>query len=109
MAVAMAGMLVARLRIVPAAAWEAYMLLPAPLPGRAAAVGVAALNPPAAGSRFSFLAPVMAVFMFGYVVRVADGLTLRTFAMGVTMGYLLILVLQGHWLRPRSASARPGH
>jgi hypothetical protein len=165
MGVAMAGMLVARLRIVPAAAWEAvfavgaawfawqflrsrrrtsaspwrcphpaphlvecaamlYMLRPAPLPGRAAAVGMAAMNTPAAGSRFSFLALVMAVFMFGYVVRVADGLTLRTsafafsrashdavgrgpgfrylaprcaalckVAMGVTMGYMLILML----------------
>ena len=34
--------------------------------------------PSAAGSRFSFLALVMAVFTFGYVVRVADGLTPRT-------------------------------
>ena len=53
------------------------ILLPAPLPGRAAAVSMAAMNTPAAGSDFSFLALAMAVFMFGYVVRVADGLTLR--------------------------------
>ena len=85
---------------------------------------MAAMNTPAAGSRLSFLALVMAVFMFGYVVRVADGLTPRApapafprashdaiasgpgfrglaprcaalckIAMGVTMGYMLILML----------------
>jgi hypothetical protein len=177
MGVAMAGMLVARLRIAPAAAWEAvfavgavwfawqflrsrrrtpaspwrcphpaphlvecaamlymFLLVPAPLPGRAAAVSMAATDTSAAGSRFSFLALVMALFMFGYVVRVADGLTPRApalafsrasrdrasrdrashgavgrgpgfrflaprcaalckIAMGVTMGYLLLLML----------------
>ena len=40
-----------------------FLLLPAPLPGRAAAVGMAAMNTPAAGSRLSFLALVMAVFI----------------------------------------------
>ena len=118
MGLAMVGMLVARLRI-----------LPAPLPGRGAAVGMAGMTPPAAESRFSFLALIMALFMVGYVVRVADGLTLHApalavssadqhaaghqpgrdpvgfhylaprcaalckIAMGITMGYMLILML----------------
>jgi hypothetical protein len=117
MGVAMAGMLVARLRILPAAAWMAvfaagaawftwqlvtsrrpasprravaaswrcphpaphlvgcaamlYMLgAPAPLAARAAAAGMAVVTP----SRFSFLPLLMALFMVGYVVRVADRL-----------------------------------
>ena len=64
-------------------------------------------------SRFSFLALPMALFMFGYAVRVADRFTVRTaegcrparpylaprcaalckIAMGITMGYTLILML----------------
>jgi hypothetical protein len=118
MGLAMAGLLVARLRILPAATWEAvfaagtawfawqlvksrrrtaaaswrclhpaphlvecaamlYMLFAAtPLTARAAAggVGMAGLAP----SRFSVLALLMALFMVGYVVRVADRLPLRT-------------------------------
>ena len=171
MGLAMAGMLVARLRILPATAWEAifaagavwfawrllqsrrssatswrclhpaphliecaamlYMfgVLPAALPGRGAAVSMAGMAASAAGSRFSFLALAMALFMVGYVVRVADGLTLHApalavssadqhaaghqpgrdpvgfhylaprcaalckIAMGITMGYMLILML----------------
>lgn len=169
MGVAMAGMLVARLRILPAATWEAvfaagaawfawqlvksrrrtaaasgrclhpaphlvecvamlYMFFAAtpltaraatPLTARAAAAGMAGLAP----SRFSVLALLMALFMVGYVVRVADRLPLRTpalvaapapaghvtttarpylaprcaalckIAMGLTMAYLLILML----------------
>jgi len=120
MGVAMAGMLVARLRILPAAAWMAvfaaggawftwqlvtsrrpanpqraaaaswrcphpvthlvgcaamlYMLgAAAPLAARTAAAGMAALTP----SRFSFLPLLMALFMVGYVVRVADRLPVR--------------------------------
>ena len=120
MGVAMAGMLVARLRILPAATWEAvfavgaawfawrllrsrrpaaspwrcphpaphliecaamlYMLfLLPPLASRAATAagtaGMAAMS--AAGSRFSILALLLALFMAGYVVRVADHLPLR--------------------------------
>ena len=168
MGLAMAGMLVARLRILPAAAWGAvfaagaawfawrllrtgrrppaspwrclhpaphlvecaamlYMfgVLPAALPGRGAAVSMAGMAASAAGSRFSFLALAMALFMVGYVVRVADGLTLHApalavssagqrppasqggcfrylaprcaalckIAMGITMSYMLILLL----------------
>ena len=120
MGVAMAGMLVARLRILPAATWEVvfavgaawfawrlvksrgrtaaaswrclhpaphlvecvamlYMFLAAaPLTARAAA-GMAGLAP----SRFSVLALLMALFMVGYVVRVADRLPLRTPALAV--------------------------
>jgi Domain of unknown function (DUF5134) len=156
MGVAMAGLLVARLRILPVAAWEPvfavgaawfawplfrsrrrapatswrclhpaphlaectamlYMLLALPpSPARhGTPLGVAAM--PASGSRFSFLALVLALFMFGYVVRVADRLPLRAFApvgagpgpaalaprcaalckiaMGLTMGYMLVLML----------------
>ena len=120
MGVAMAGMLVARLRILPAATWEVvfaagaawfawqlvrsrrrtaaaswrclhpaphlvecvamlYMFFAAaPLTARAAA-GMAGLAP----SRFSVLALLMALFMVGYVVRVADRLPLRTPALAV--------------------------
>ena len=115
MGLAMAGLLVARLRILPAATWEAvfavgtawfawqlvksrrrtaaswqclhpaphlvecvamlYMFFAAtPLTARAAATGMAGLAP----SRFSVLALLMALFMVGYVVRVADRLPLRT-------------------------------
>ena len=115
MGLAMAGLLVARLRILPAATWEAvfaagtawfawqlvksrrrtapaswrclhpaphlvecaamlYMFFAAtPLTARAAAVGMTRLAP----SRFSVLALLMALFMVGYVVRVADRLPLR--------------------------------
>jgi hypothetical protein len=56
-----------------------YMFLAAaPLTARAAA-GMAGLAP----SRFSVLALLMALFMVGYVVRVADRLPLRTPALAV--------------------------
>jgi hypothetical protein len=72
------------------------------------------------GSRFSVLALLLALFMFGYVVRVADRLPRRApataaaapgfaapgsaalaprcaalckIAMGLTMGYMLVLML----------------
>jgi hypothetical protein len=122
MGVAMAGLLVARLRILPAATWEAvfaagtawfawqlvksrrrtaaaswqclhpaphlvecvamlYMFFAAtPLTARSAAVGMAGLAP----SRFSVLALLMALFMVGYVVRVADRIPLRTPAPAAT-------------------------
>jgi len=122
MGVAMAGLLVARLRILPAATWEAvfaagtawfawqlvksrrrtaaaswrclqpaphlvecvamlYMFFAAtPLTARGAAAGMAGLAP----SRFSVLALLMALFMVGYVVRVADRLPLRTLAPAAT-------------------------
>lgn len=92
-----------------------YMFLVVPTSPRATA-GMGAMAASAAASRFSFLALIMAIFMFGYVVRVADRLTVRTpalalagpggrrflaprcsalckVAMGVTMGYMLILML----------------
>jgi len=126
MGVAMAGMLVASLRIAPAGLWEAvfaagaawfgwqalrarrgapmspwrclnpaphlvecaamlYMLgvLPRSLAGRGAASGMGAMSATAAGSRVSFLGLLMALFMFGYVVRVADRLTVRAPALAV--------------------------
>lgn len=120
MGVAMAGMLVTHLRVMPAGPWEAvfaagaawfgwqvlrarrglftgawrcpdpaphlaecaamlymFLVLPPALTGRSAADGMAGMGRSAAGSRFSFLALVLAVFMFGYVVRVVDQLTAR--------------------------------
>ena len=116
MGLAMAGMLVAHLRILPAATWEAvfaagavwfawqlvksrrrtaaapwrclhptphlvecaamlYMFFAAtPLTAGAAAAGMTGLPT----SRYSVLALLMALFMVGYVVRVADRLPLRT-------------------------------
>jgi Domain of unknown function (DUF5134) len=108
MGVAMAGMLVARLRIMPATAWEAvfavgaawfawqllrsrrraaasswrcpypaphlvectamlymFVVLPPSLAGRGAALGMAAMSASGPASRFSFLALLMALFMFG--------------------------------------------
>ena len=115
MGAAMAGMLVARLRILPAVTWEVvfavgaawfawqlfqsrrrapatwrclhpaphlvecgamlymFLVLP-PLTGRAAATGMAGMGASAAGSRYSFLALVLGLFMVGYVARVADRL-----------------------------------
>ena len=107
-----------------------YMfLLPASIAVRGTAAGMGGTGVSAAESRFSFLALVLALFMFGYVAWVADRLTLRApaltlaaagrttasgcggaaaagraylaprcaalckIAMGVTMGYLLILML----------------
>ena len=77
------------------------------------AAGIAAMT--ASGSRFSVLALVLALCMFGHVVRVADRLPLRApalagsrpgsgalaprcaalckIAMGLTIGYMLILML----------------
>jgi Domain of unknown function (DUF5134) len=92
-----------------------YMFLVVPASPRATA-GMGAMAASAAASRLSFLALIMAAFMIGYVVLVADRLTVRTpalalagpgghrflaprcsalckVAMGVTMGYMLILML----------------
>jgi hypothetical protein len=119
MGVAMAGMLVARLRVIPDAAWEVvfaagaawyawrlfrfrrhaeaspwrcvqptphlaecaamlymFSVLPLSLASRAAS-GMTAMSASAPASRFSFLALLLALFMFGYVVRVADRLSPR--------------------------------
>jgi len=124
MGVAMAGMLVTGLRVMPAGIWEAvfaagaawfgwqmlrtrlgaptspwrcphpaphlvecaamlYMFMPPSIAGRGAAPGMAAMSASATESRFSFLALLMALFMFGYVVRVADRLTARAPAVAV--------------------------
>jgi hypothetical protein len=96
-----------------------FLVLPPSLAGRSAAAGMAGMSTSATESRFSFLALIMALFMFGYAVRVADRLTARIpalaalpasrgpavaylaprcaalckIAMGITMGYMLILML----------------
>jgi hypothetical protein len=149
MGLAMAGMLVARLRILPDAAWETvfaagaawfggqllrsrrrtaaspwrclhpaphlaecsamvfmFLALPPSLAHRDPVPGMAAMS---SGSHFSVLALLLALCMFGYVVRVADRLPPRApagsialaprcaalckIAMGLTMGYTLILML----------------
>jgi hypothetical protein len=158
MGLAMAGLLVARLRLLPAATWEVvfavgaawfawqlhrsrraettpwrclhpaphlaectamvYMFLALPPSPAGRAPGLAAMS--GSGSRFSVLALLLALFMFGYVVRVADRLPRRApataaaapgfaapgsaalaprcaalckIAMGLTMGYMLVLML----------------
>jgi hypothetical protein len=53
-------------------------VLPASLAVRSAAAGMSGMSVTATESRFSFLALVLALFMFGYVAWVADRLTLRT-------------------------------
>ena len=88
------------------------------LPGvRKSHVSMAAMSASPAQSRFSFLALLMALFLLGYVVRLGDRLPLRAPApapgaitsagrflaprcavlckatMGLTMGYMLILML----------------
>jgi hypothetical protein len=125
MGVAMAGMLAASLRIMPAVIWEPvfgagalwfgsqalrarrgaltspwrclhptphmvecaamlYMFLILPtLSAQASGAGMGGMSGSAIASRFSFLALVLALFMFGYVVRVADRLTLPARALGV--------------------------
>ncbi len=165
MGVAMAGMLVAGLRTLPAGMWEGvfaagaawfgwqtlrsrrgaplsswrclhaaphlvecaamlymFLLLPASAVKRTA-VGMAAMTASPNGSRFSFLALLMALFLLGYVVWLGDRLTVHApalalagqrpdtdpvpgrrylaprcavlckIAMGITMGYMLILML----------------
>jgi hypothetical protein len=54
-----------------------FLVLPPSLAGRSAAAGMAGMSTSATESRFSFLALIMALSMFGYVVRVADRLTAR--------------------------------
>jgi Domain of unknown function (DUF5134) len=53
-------------------------VLPASIAVRSAAAGMSGMSVPATESRFSFLALVLALFMFGYVAWVGDRLTLRT-------------------------------
>jgi len=52
-------------------------VLPASLAVRSAAARMSGMTVPATESRFSFLALVLALFMFGYVAWVGDRLTLR--------------------------------
>jgi hypothetical protein len=120
MGVAMAGMLVERLRILPAGAWEAvfaagaawfawrllqvrrhapssawrcrhpmphaiecaamlymFLVLPASLAARSNQGAMGGMSASSAGSRFSLLALVLALFMFGYVVWLGDRLSAR--------------------------------
>jgi hypothetical protein len=63
-----------------------YMYLAVPavaVAAKGAAGGMGGMS--ATGSRFSFLALVLALFMFGYVVRVGDRLTARTPALAVAV------------------------
>jgi len=127
MGAAMAGMLVAHLRVVPAGIWEAvfaagatwfgwqtlrarrgaltspwrclhpaphlaecaamlymFLALPPALAARSATTAMSGMTASATESRFSFLALVLALFMFAYAVRVADRLTARPPALAVT-------------------------
>ena len=157
MGVAMAGMLVPGLRVLPAGLWEAVFVAgaawfggqslrarraaassawrcPHPAPhivecaamlymflALPAAAGLraptGAMSASAAGSRFSYLPLLLALFLLGYVVRQGDRITAQAgpgsgaapgsthhalaprcaalckIAMGLTMGYMLILML----------------
>jgi hypothetical protein len=118
MGLAMAGMLVGRLRVLPAGAWEAvfaagaiwfgwrllqarrgtpsspwrclhpmphlvecaamlymFLVLPASLAARSTPGTMGGMGASPAGSRFSLLALVLALFMFGYVVWLGDRLS----------------------------------
>jgi len=159
MGVAMAGMLVASLRILPAVIWEPVFgagaiwfgsqalrarrgaltspwrcLHPAPhlvecaamlfmflilptLPARSGAAGMAAMSVSGPASRFSFLTLVLALFMLGYVVRVADRLTVHAPALAVqptAPGSVLVATGSGSADAPASsgcgaaADTRPG-
>jgi uncharacterized protein DUF5134 len=128
MGLAMAGMLVERLRVLPAGAWEAvfaagaiwfgwrllqvrrgapsspwrclhpmphlvecaamlymFLVLPAALAARSTPGGMGGMGASAAGSRFSFLALVLALFMFGYVVWLGDRLSARAPALALPL------------------------
>jgi hypothetical protein len=148
MGVAMAGMLAASLRILPAVVWEPvfgagalwfgsqalrarrgaltspwrclhpaphlvecaamlfmFLILPA-LPARSSAAGMTAMSASGPASRFSFLALVLALFMFGYVVRVADRLTVHAPALAVQPAALVpVLVATGSGSAEASGSA----
>jgi hypothetical protein len=54
-----------------------FLALPAAVAVRSAAGGMGGMSAPATESRFSPLALVLALFMFGWVVSVGDRLTLR--------------------------------
>jgi Domain of unknown function (DUF5134) len=58
-------------------------VLPASLAVRSATGGMGAMSVTPTESRFSFLALVLALFMFGYVAWVGDRLTLRTPALAL--------------------------
>ena len=63
-----------------------YMYLAVPavaVAAKGAAGGMGGMS--ATGSRFSFLALVLALFMFGYVVRVGDRLTVQAPALAVAV------------------------
>jgi Domain of unknown function (DUF5134) len=58
-----------------------FLVLPAALASRSAAPGMGAMS--ASESRFSSVALLLALFMFGYVARVADRLTGRAPALAI--------------------------
>jgi Domain of unknown function (DUF5134) len=60
-----------------------FLVLPPALAGRSAVAGMGGMAASAIQSRFSFLALLLAVFMFGYVARVADRLTIRAPALAL--------------------------
>src|ERR1700761_4492241 len=54
-----------------------FVLLPATVAATAASGGMGGMSMSPAESRFSFLTLALALFLFGYVVYLSDGLTLR--------------------------------
>ncbi len=149
MGTAMAGMLVERLRVLPAGAWEAvfvagaiwfgwrllllrrgapsgpwrclhpmphlvecaamlymFLVLPASLAARSTPGGMGSMAGSAAGSRFSLLALVLALFMFGYVVWLGDRLSARAPALAVPLARYRALVVNSA-TGPRAEASGP--
>ncbi len=146
MGLAMAGMLVERLRVLPAGAWEAifaagaiwfgwrllqarrgapsspwrclhpiphlvecaamlymFLVLPAARAARSTPGGTGGMGAPAAGSRFSFLALVLALFMFGYVVWLGDRLSARAPALAFPLTRRALAVGSATGPRPEAS------
>ncbi|HEY6295835.1 MAG TPA: DUF5134 domain-containing protein, partial [Streptosporangiaceae bacterium] len=62
-----------------------FLVLPAALAARSTPGGMGGMGASAAGSRFSFAALVLALFMFGYVVWLGDRLSARAPALAFAL------------------------
>jgi hypothetical protein len=82
-------------------------VLPASLAVRRAAAGMSGMSVPATESRFSFLALVLALFMFGYVAWVGDGLNLRTPAPALASQRSLVLAVAAAAVSAGPAASGP--
>ena len=152
MGVAMAGMLIERLRILPAGAWEAvfavgaiwfgwrllqtrrgapssawsclhpmphvvecaamlymFLVLPAWMAAKGTPGGMGGMSVSSAQSRFSLLALVMALFMFGYVVWLGDRLSARAPALAFPLArHRAVAVISATGPAAQAAAGSPG-